>query len=148
MSDLLRIFFPLEQDDDEYPPASVETMWARATNVSGEYVIENIPIFAKSATVGDVISVRRDAEGLCWLGSVVQKSKNSLIRVIMLERGLLPVVIGELQRLGCDLEHSNEFNVLAVSIPPEAELAAVQRYLQHEESAGRLGYEEPILWNT
>lgn len=43
----VKILFELEQDEDGYPPASTETLWASRAG-DGLFKIDNIPFFARS----------------------------------------------------------------------------------------------------
>ena len=49
-----RIQFRLTLDEDGYPPASGETLWATALG-DGTYRIDNIPFFATGVSLGDVV---------------------------------------------------------------------------------------------
>jgi len=51
------ILFELEQDEDGYPPAELEGVWA-IEFADGGYKIDNIPFFTRQATLGDIVEAR------------------------------------------------------------------------------------------
>jgi hypothetical protein len=140
----LKVHFQLVQDEDGYPPAAVESVWAQPTTKPGEYVLDNVPFFARDATIGDVVLVREE-DGHLWFNKVVHRSTNSLLRVVFFDRTAVERVNERLVNLGCSTEHLKAHNLLAVSIPDTVNLRDVQSYLQSEAGAGVLDYEEPIL---
>jgi hypothetical protein len=56
-----KIAFPLDRDEDGYPPDDVETLWGWETK-PGLYCIDNIPFFVKGISPGDVVSAKRAGE--------------------------------------------------------------------------------------
>ena len=50
------IIVPMEQDEDGYPPAGSERLWALHVG-EGRYRLDNIPFFARVLALGDVVSV-------------------------------------------------------------------------------------------
>ena len=144
MSRSVKVHFRLVQDKDDYPPVDVESLWAQPGAEAGEYVIDNVPFFARDATLGDTVFVRED-EGHLWFERLVHRSGNSLVRVAFFDRTCLEKVSERLATLGCSTEYLRDHNLLAVSIPDTVKLMSVQVYLQAEASAGSIDYEEPIL---
>jgi hypothetical protein len=140
----VKVHFRLVQDEDGYPPAAVESVWAQPTTKPGEYVLDNVPFFAREATIGDVVLVR-DEDGHLWFDKVVRRSQNSLVRVVFFDRTCVERVNERLVSLGCSTEYITAHNLLAVSIPDTVSLRDVQGYLQSEAGSGILDYEEPIL---
>ena len=146
MAEEVKVSFRLQPDEDGWPPVDVESVWARPGEVEGEYVIDNIPFFTREATDGDVIAVRYDIDGTLWFDKVIRSSRNSLIRVILFDCNPVDTVREQLGVFGCSTEYFSEYRVIAVNIPPNVEIVTVQSYLHGEEVAGRLAYEEAILW--
>ena len=140
----VKIHFRLVQDEDSYPPVAVESVWAEPAVEPGEYVIDNVPFFAQNATIGDTVRVREEG-GLRWFESMVRRSRNSLIRIAFFDRTRVEGVSQHLVSLGCSVEYSKDYNLVAVNIPDGVELTDVQAYLQAEANAGMLDFEEPIL---
>jgi len=139
-----KIYFRVVRDTDGYPPVDVESVWATKRGVSEQYVLDNVPFFAKDATIGDVVEARKE-DGKKWFARIICRSPNSLIRIVFFDEGALERVNATLVGLGCSTEYLKSHNVLAVSVPKPATLEQVQDYLAQESSGGSLDYEEPIL---
>lgn len=144
MDDLVKVFFQLQPDEDGWPPISVESVWAKASDCENEYVIDNVPFFAHDATIGDTVQVRKE-DGIRCFEKVVKRSGNSLIRIIVDDLISIEEVKNRLAALGCDMELAEPHRLLAVSIPPSVKLSDVQEYLRTQARAGVLDFEEPIL---
>lgn len=140
----VRIHFPLVQDEDGYPPVAVETVWASPTVSPHEYLIDNVPFFARDATIGDVVRVREE-DGQHWFDGVVHRSTNSLVRVVFFDQESVERISTALVALGCSIERLKEHSLMAVSVPRSTKLTEVQTYLQLETDAGAIDYEEPLL---
>ncbi|NOK23641.1 DUF4265 domain-containing protein [Corallococcus carmarthensis] len=143
MTERKRVFFQLIQDDEGYPPVSAESLWTIPVQ-GGRFVLDNVPFFARDATIGDTIEVREE-EGRLWYRATVDRSGNSLLRVIMYDSAKITEVTTALRSLGCETELSEQHRLLAVSVPASASLPAVQRYLMDMASRDVLDYEEPLL---
>lgn len=144
MDGRVKVFFRLEQDEEGYPEVAVESVWATSSDKPNEYVLDNIPFFVRVATIGDVLKVHEE-DGVLWFDCVTKRSSNSLIRVVFFDKQSVDQVVQEVRELGCDVEYSKDFNLLAVSIPGNIELSNVKYYLQNKEGEGCLDFEEPIL---
>jgi len=144
MASDVKVFFELEQDEDMYPPVSVESVWANSTGFRDQYVLDNIPFFASVATVGDTVRVRM-AEGVRWFEEVTERSSNSLIRIIFFDRSALDRINAWLRLEGCATEYSAPHNLLAVSVPGSVDLSRVHTFVAAEADAGTVDYEEAIL---
>ena len=144
MATLVKVYFRLVQDEDGYPPVAVETLWAKRGANRREYVIDNIPFFARDATIGDTVLVREE-DGCRWFERLVRRSRNSLMRVVFFDRTCVERVSEHLVAQGCSTEYLRDHNLLAVNVPDSVNLADVQDYLQAEASTGSIDYEEPIL---
>ena len=139
----VKVSFALEQDEDGYPGVPVESVWARRSLPDG-YVIENIPFFARTATLGDRIAVAQ-RDGALWFERVLQRSGSSLLRVVPFDPARRAELRDRLVALGCSSELSTYPNIIAVDVPASASLRAVQAYLSECALDDWLGYEEAIL---
>jgi hypothetical protein len=139
-----RITFHIEQDEDGYPPVTIETVWARRLGTSDEYVIDNLPFFARDATLGDVVRAKSTPSGLVF-EEVVKWSPNSLIRVVVYDPSEMKEIRRKLKELGCSTEEFAERQLIAVDVPGDVKLASVQEYLEGLSQRDIAGYEEPIL---
>jgi hypothetical protein len=147
---MVRVFFSLECEDD-WPPVSVESVWARSTNEPHHYLIENTPFFVLSATLGDLVvanhrltSDKSEADVL-WFQERVKWGGNALIRLIVRQKEVEDEIVAWLHRNGCVCERFNKFSMVAVSIPREVDQKFIQEHLLQHEEAGNVYVEEAIL---
>ncbi len=131
----VKIAFALAKDTDDYPPFDVESLWGTPTDVPLQYTIDNIPFFARQATLGDVVRVEW-IDGRLEFADVVARSSNSLIRVVVYDKAMIAGVRSELRALGCSTEEFTSSLLLAVDIPCDANLVDVQEYLSGLEPEG------------
>lgn len=144
MTDQVKVFFHLKQDEDGYPEVAAESVWAKPTEHADEYIVDNIPFFIREATIGDTLKAFKE-EGVLWFDSLLRGSGNSLIRVVFFKNSSKERVNEKLSEMGCSTEYSKDHNLLAVNIPAEVNLSDVQTYLQSESDLGKIDFEEPIL---
>lgn len=149
-NELVKVFFSLEREDD-WPPVSVESVWARPTSEPHQYIIENTPFFVHAATLGDVVLVEHrpttdkgEAEKL-WFQRRVQWGGNALIRIIVRRKDAEDEIVAWLRRIGCICEGFDKFSMIAVSVPAVVDQRTVQAYLLRHEEAGDIYVEEAIL---
>jgi hypothetical protein len=140
---LKKIFFQLEQDDDGYPPVTVESVWAEEAS-PGQFVLDNIPFFITQATLGDVVEAAMD-DGVLTYKATVQHKGNSLVRVHYYKETEPSHVREHLENLGCSTEMLSTYSLIAVNIPADVKLDAVQAFLQEGAHEGKWDYEEPLL---
>jgi Domain of unknown function (DUF4265) len=141
--DHVKIFFRLEQDEDGYPPVSVESVWAKDQG-DGSFVLDNTPWFTREATLGDVVEADEE-DGALYYRATRRVSGSSLLRVIFLTDEDPTPVRNVLVELGCSSEMAGVWPLLAVNVPAEADLDAVRAVLDEGEGEGRWEYEEAIL---
>lgn len=144
MTDQVKVFFHLKQDEDGYPEVSAESVWAKPTERADEYILDSIPFFIREATIGDSLKALKE-DGVLWFDSLLLGSGNSLIRVVFFDNCSKGKVNEKLNAMGCSTEYSKDHNLLAVNIPAEVDLSDVQAYLQSESDLGKIDFEEPIL---
>ena len=148
---MVKIGFKLERDEDGYPPADWEWMWAsRVSNFT--FKIDNIPFFAKLIACGDIVAAEQTADGLIFK-ELIQPSGHSTLRVII-HRGdqndrqlqiLVEKIRKILQEMGCSTELSHIPSLIAVDIPSELDYQSIAKFLMEKEDEGILGYEEACL---
>src|SRR5574337_1233808 len=107
MTDLVKIFFHLQQVEAGYPEVSAESVWAKPTGAADEYIVDNIPFFTRDATIGDTLKALKK-EGALWFDSLRQRSGNSLIRVVFFEKSLKEKIDDKLNTMGCSTEYSKD----------------------------------------
>jgi hypothetical protein len=112
------------------PGGEVETLWANRI-APDRFALDNLPWFAYSVSLGDVVEAEPDETGMLTFKRVVVKSGNRTFRVIpdVAEPGRTWTF--ESQRLmdtlikhGCSFEGANR-SFVAVNVPPAASFEVV-----------------------
>jgi hypothetical protein len=138
-----KVLFRLRRDDEGYPPADVEGVWAEETG-DGGFIIDNIPFFTREATLGDVVEATRSGDELFY-ASTRERSGNSLLRVVFFDGHDPSALRSELAKLGCSTEQSHLQSLIAVNVPPAINIDEVRALLDDGSRNGFWDYEEPIL---
>lgn len=145
---LVKVIFELPSDGEGWPPAASESLWAVPVD-PGIVRLANTPFFVRGVASGDVLRVRRDADGQLRAGERLEWSGHCTIRVIPFRNGPLA---GSLQRvldafapLGVTGEGIRQFGIVALNVPPGADIAAVKRVLRDGEDDGAWEYEEGCI---
>lgn len=144
MIPMVKVYFRLTQDDDDYPPVSTESVWATPGPKPGEYILNNIPFFVREATIGDIVTAT-DEDGVRWFDALVCRSSNSLLRAVLFIEDQMERVALHLTRMGCSVEYMKTYKLLAINVPENVRLTSIQEFLGKEATSGTLDYEEPIL---
>jgi Domain of unknown function (DUF4265) len=144
-----RVRFRLEQDEDGWPPAESEGLWAVPLG-GNAYRIDNTPWFARNVAADDVFLAEPDADGRLWAGERLRWSGNCTIRVIPLRDGPLAgsqqAVLDVFVPLGASGEgYGPGLSIVALTIPPDADLAGIKRILRQGEADGSWAYEEGCI---
>lgn len=139
----VKVVVALEQDEEGYPPAAYENLWASPVG-EGLFRIANIPFFAKSIALGDIVSAVPE-QGLLCFKEVVQPSGHSTLRLIIYKEAEVPSSIEHFTRLGCESERSHIPGLIALDVPPTVSLATLKQELDSGHAQGRWDYEEACL---
>src|SRR4051812_4703616 len=101
-NDLVKIFFPLERDDDGYPPTDVEALWSIPLG-DGTFQIDNLPFYVRNLSLGDVVevSIRNNRYEF---DSIKRRSHNSIVRVSPKVGSSKQLILDDLERLGGQFE--------------------------------------------
>ena len=123
----------------------VESVWAFP--LAGGYQIDNIPFYAREIALGDVVSVKKDSDGMLRFDSLIQPSGNSTVRLWFAEGKEQDVALirQSLREMGCASELSELPRLIAVDIPPSVPYEQVRSFLVAGEKAGLFEYEEACL---
>lgn len=152
MTDQVRVCFALEQDEVGWPPVTAERMWATPTSRDNAVVIDNIPFFVRGVACYDVVAVAPDAEGILWGHEQIRWSGNCTIRVIPFRDGPLhgdqQAVLDAFAPFGVEGEGVEQYGLVALNIPANADLTAVKRLLREGEEDKRWAYEEGCVGNA
>jgi hypothetical protein len=143
--DRVKVRFRLARDEEGWPPADSEELWAVA--IGPDVVrIDSIPWFVRNLALGDLITVSRAADGVLHPGERLRWSGNCTIRVVALgEEGPAErarTVLDTFAGLGADGEVLGQYGMVALNVPPDADLAGVKRLLDRGEDEGWWSYEE------
>ncbi|MEW2134789.1 DUF4265 domain-containing protein [Streptomyces sp. NPDC005435] len=143
----VKVHFRLEVEDD-WPPAGVESLWGVDLG-DGSVRLANVPWFVRGVACGDVVAVEADEEGVRWGGEVVRRSENCTVRLIVFRDGgsgaARQSVIDAFRELGADGEGIERFGMVALDVPPAADLAGIQRLLRHGVAEGWWDMEEGAI---
>ncbi|MCX4649402.1 MULTISPECIES: DUF4265 domain-containing protein [unclassified Streptomyces] len=78
---------------------------------------------------------RPDEAGVRWAGEVVRRSENCTIRLLVFRDGgsgaARQSVINAFKELGVDGENIERFGMVALDLPPTADLVKVHKLLNH-----------------
>lgn len=75
----IKVLFHLEQDEDGYPPFSIEGLWCKKAS-NDTYIVDNVPFYTYGISLGDEICVTEE-DGEYHFQSIVNPSGNSTLRV-------------------------------------------------------------------
>ncbi|MEV4968620.1 DUF4265 domain-containing protein [Streptomyces sp. NPDC024062] len=130
----VKVHFRMDVDEDGWPPASVENLWAIDLG-NGTVRLDNTPWFVRGVARGDVIRVESDEDGVRWAGETVQESENCTIRLIVMKDGgsaaARQSVLEVFHRLGTTGEGIEQYRMVALDVPPDADLPGIRRLLEH-----------------
>lgn len=141
---LKKVQFVIEQDEDGYPPVSIETLWARRTK-DGYYELDNSPFYALDVSWKDVVDIEEVPDGTLQFKRVVKQSGHSTIRVVTLKKGELEPIKRKLEKLGCSWEGGDVPSLISVDIPPHIDIEPVRNLLQEGSDHGFFDYEESAV---
>ena len=137
-SGLVRVLFHLEPD--AWHGSSTERIWAEPVG-RGRYLLRNTPFFAFGVSNGDIVFGRED-EGQVVFSGVSIYGGHSSYRLKLLStkgRNEFRRFWEPLEALGCTYE---EGDVIAIDVPPSANIYAVYSLLENGASAGIWDFEE------
>ena len=139
-----KVVFPLEQDENGYPPVGFEGVWAERL-ADGNFRIDNIPFHTYEAAFNDIVSAT-EQDGKLIFQDLVQPSGNTLLRIIALRPETVPELCQALTELGCQWETTG--SLVAVNVPRETAYAPVLAFLKQGMDAERWGVEEAVLCHS
>jgi len=141
---LVKVVIQLEPDEDAWHSYGAESMWAEDLG-QGRYRLRNIPFAAYGFSNEDVVRAE-SAEDRLKVTGVAIRGGHSTYRAI-LGSGIDPKnskfeqYWEPLQRLGCSYE-SSEDRILAIDVPPKADIYEVYHLLERGEKEGVWDFEE------
>jgi len=137
------VFFPVEQDDNGHPSVSREQIWC-LPGEKGRFIVNNIPFYARDISMGDEISTDI-RNGEWWFSTLTKPSQNTTIRAFARKPEVAQKLVPRLQSFGGLTEKMEGSPLVAVSLPPAADIAGVLDYLDRESDAGNVAFEESCV---
>ncbi len=149
---LVHVVFELEVDDEGWPPVSGERVWAEPLG-SDSYRIENTPWFVRNIAADDIVRAV-PSNDTSWPVYVkkIRWGGNYAIRIIPFRTGRLA---GSLQAVlelcaahGAYGEGAGTYPIVALTIPPEADITRLRALLKQGQAEGWWDYEEGCVDNA
>jgi hypothetical protein len=147
--DRVKVRFRLQRDDDGWPPAASEGVWARPCG-GREYELDNVPWFVQGVAFGDRVLAEPDDDGVLWMKEHLAWSGRYTIRVIPLGDGAareqLRSIVDLFAPLGAECEGAlPAYKLVALDIPPTGRLDEIKSLLVQGQAEGRWAYEEGCI---
>jgi len=154
-NDRVRIFFKLQQDEDGYPPAVTESLWAISLG-EGRFRLENTPFFVTGVSHSDVVRAHRGDDRRLWFDELAEASGHSTVRVVICENSpdtrpikkRMQALQESVARLGCSFESSHLPNLVSIDIPPDVPLGPLTALLEAGHQGELWDYEEAAIAHT
>lgn len=140
-ADLVKVRIPVSEDD--YPGIGSELVWAAPCG-GGRYRIRNVLFYAYGLSWDDVVLATPDEDGILQLVTIAQRGGHSTFRVILAspeDQLLLQRRWKPLAELGCEYERATR-SLLAIDVPPPADLTTIRSILSAAEADGVWEWEE------
>ena len=145
---LVKVRFKLDQDEDGWPPVTSEGLWAEPLGEE-KYRINNTPWFVRNLAADDVVIAVPAADGVLWATGRVQWSGRFTLRVIPAREGPLGgdlrAVVDAFKPFGVSGEGARQYGIVALDVPPDADLSSIKRLLRAGEADSRWDYEEGCI---
>ena len=141
MSDRLKLTFPLEQDEDGYPPFASEGVWAEDLG-DGRFRIDSVPFYVHDLSAEDIVEAMPSPEGGLVYVRTIQPCSNSTLRIILYQESAREQLLNGLRDLGCDYEIGVPTTLIAVNVPETVDATQVLALLSKESDAEKIDYEE------
>src|SRR5690606_837500 len=125
--------FLLQQDDDGWPPVSVEWLWL--SEAGDEFLILQPPLFLSDLAVGDRIRVNvKDNDGYVIDWTNTAKSSNSVMWIYDLGDGELNIYLRKFREAGCNTTIMKNLKHASVDIPSSVSRGKIDDILDMIES--------------
>lgn len=124
-----------------------ETMWAEIVNLEkGLFKLDNIPFFGPLIATDDLFYAEFDEdEKRLVYKETIENSGNSIVQVIILEKGFDKEIIREkLKAINCLSEGLND-NFISVEVVRDVDYSIVRSILNEYEAQEIVQYAEPCL---
>ena len=125
-------------------PIGAESLWA--TKVwADKYRLENSPLYVYGYSLGDIVAVT-EQEGVLMVSGPSARGGHSTYRVFLeagveISSSVFVAYWTQLASLGCTYEGARG-RLLAIDVPPSADIASVYSILENGEATGVWEFEE------
>lgn len=146
-SEVVKVRFDLEQDEDGYPPIAVEMLNATKLGLN-LYRVENAPFFVENVSYGDsVVALPTKVEGQYQFKEVAEQSSFGSLSIIILEASMDTLLMDLLRGLDCVIEYGEfgAWRMLAVAVPASTDYSALREQLQALEDRELISFAELAL---
>lgn len=145
-SAVVTLHIRLKRDASGYPPFDAEEVEARHVG-EHQYELVRPPLFAHGLAVGDTVGVWHDTDGSIstWIDSLVSAGGHSTFRAIGLggQPADRPRRIAE--QLGCTVVEGHTPGMIAVDVPPTADVVALYSAFAAGRDAGSWDFDIGVL---
>src|SRR5690606_29181714 len=135
----VKVHFQLVQDEDDWPPFTVESIWCTDLG-DGRFQVNNVPYFVKGVSFGDLI-VTKAREGGAWFDHVDVPSRNSTVHIFSFDDGKTQDMIDWARQHDCIFEMAYERQYMALSVPEAVPATQWMVKLKALESVADDGFE-------
>jgi hypothetical protein len=134
---LVKVVFEIE----EKSPGDREILWASPLGV--DYILLNVPLLIFGVSYRDIVSARRDQDGILTFVRVERRGGHSTYRLMLTKssEGRFAAFWSPLERMGCRFEAVTP-RFLAVDIPPRADIYAAYGLMEAGMTHGVWTFEE------
>lgn len=144
---MAKVHFLLEPDEDGWPPVAGETLWAFPLG-EYRYRLDNIPWYVRGVACYDVVEAVSFEDEVPVVSRVVERSGHLTIRLLLSgerDAAALRGVLAEFDELGAAGEVDPHRGLVALDLPPTADLPRLKEHLVRGEAEDRWGYEEGLI---
>ncbi|WP_406474278.1 DUF4265 domain-containing protein [Streptomyces sp. NBC_01615] len=140
----IRVVFPLEQDEEGYPPFAEEALHARILSDSVCELV-SIPFFVEGVSKGDLVSYSAGGAGEFEFEELLSVRGHSTLRIIFFDGSRIEELVRQLQEVGCSTESGRVQDLMSVDIPPGVEYRSVMSLIEAGLSSELWDYEESCI---
>ena len=144
----MKVRFHLPPDADGWPPVANEGLWAEPLG-NDLYRIDNTPWFALDLATDDIVVARPGDDGRLWAVEKQAWSGHMTFRVIPWKDGPLEgdrqAVLDAFAPLGVIGKGLAQFGMVALDVPPGADLGRVKMLLRSGQADGRWDFDEGCI---
>jgi hypothetical protein len=139
---LLKMYFPLQQDDG-WPPVASESVWVSVVR-KNLFQIENVPFFASLVAYKDHVQGRLEGN-VIYFQRHAKSSGYATVRVIFSTLEKRDGLVHQLEQLGCQIEGAQQWNLIAIGILPGKPFEQTMEIIREGYKQKWWDYEESCL---